>query len=125
ARNRNGTRMVEDSSLDLFGELNSVARAFDIGGVLALRAGCKVVDRAKVEEMLDLAFERLAQRWAYAEAGLGQVTAHRDQAFAFVAETVAQRLELGLRPLAHETVNIAFAREQFRYQMLADETRRP
>ena len=56
--------------------------------------------------------------------GLARSPVHRDQALAIGAEARAQHLELLLRPLAHEAMDVALARQQLFEQVAADETRR-
>ena len=53
---------METAGLDLLGQLQRVARAVDIRGDLAFRVGGEIVDRGKMEEVLDLAGQRLALR---------------------------------------------------------------
>src|SRR3954471_4628836 len=77
-----------------------------------------------MEEMLDLAAERLALCRRNTEHWFGEIALHRDQTLAVLAEAFAQLLEPVQRALAHEAVDVALARQQVREQMPADETGR-
>ena len=56
------TGVVEAAGLDRRGQLDRVAGAVDVGDLLRLGVGGQVVDRGEVEEMLDLAGQRLDLR---------------------------------------------------------------
>ena len=117
------TRVMETTGLGLRRDLHGMARAIDVGLVLTLGVGGEVVYRGEVEEMFDLAAQRLALRGREAEHRLADIALHRDQTFAVVAEAFAQRFELLRRSLAHEAVDRALARIEFFNQVATDESR--
>ncbi len=67
---------VEAARLEALGELHRVARALDVGDPLRLGVGLQVVDRGEVEEVVDLADERLGGLVGDPEAPLREIADH-------------------------------------------------
>ena len=70
---------MEPPGLDRLGERHGVARALDVGRVLAFRVGGHVVDRREVEEVVDLS-SQLGDPVVAAEPRLGDVADDFDNA---------------------------------------------
>jgi hypothetical protein len=70
-----------------------VARAFDVGHLLALGAGAHVVDRGHVEEAADAAAQPVHVGVGQPQPGPAQVARHRVQALGGLRVARAQRLE--------------------------------
>ena len=115
---------MEDARAEVVGELDGVLRALDVAGGVLLLARGHVVDRGQVEEVVDVAAQRVARRRVDAEQRRGEVAGDGvDPPVA--AEPGGDRLELLGRARAHEHVDVALALEQPLEQMTADEAGRP
>jgi hypothetical protein len=125
AGHRDRTGVMKTPGLDLAGQLQRIARAADVRLDLAFSIGGKIVDGRQVEEVLDLPGQCPPLSRADAEQGLRQVAADCVQPLAVISEAHAQFVELLLRPLAHQAIHLALAREQFEQQMAANEPCRP
>jgi hypothetical protein len=116
---------METTGLDLFGQLQRIARAADVRRDLAFSVRGEIVNRRQMEKVLDLSAQGLLLRRADAERGFRQIAIDCVQPFSVVAEARAQFLEFFLRPLAHQAIHLALAREQFGQQVAANEPCRP
>ena len=90
--------MVKASGGDCVGELHRMAGAFDVGGLLLLRARLQVVDGGKMEKMFDFAFKFLPIGGRYAEIGFSKVADDWNQLVFGGLALLAQRLEFFRRP---------------------------
>ena len=97
--------VVEAASADRPGEFHRVARAFDVGGLLAFRRRLEVVDRREVEDVRDLPLELPLVGGAHAELRPGEIALHRHHELRRLTPGGAQRVELALRLLADEHVD--------------------
>jgi len=90
--------VVETSGGDGFRELHRMPGALDVGEILLFCPRLQVVDRGKMEEMLDLAFELLPVRCGYAEIGFRKIADNRNQLIFRGSVLLTQRVELFRRP---------------------------
>ena len=106
AGGRDRAHMVEAAHGDRFSELDSVARAFDIGLLLRFRACREIVDRGEMKEVGDLALELLPVVIRHAEARFSEVADNPDHLLVGGAPVaVAQFSEFLDRSLAHEDID--------------------
>jgi hypothetical protein len=121
ARGGDRARVVEAAGPDRLGELDRVARAVDVGGLLALGIGGEVVDRGEVEAVLHLALELRQVGGGNAQLRLREVAHDRDDALRVLAPARPQLVELPDRALAHQHVDVAFALDEPVDEETADE----
>ena len=121
AGGRDRTHMVEASGLNALREFDGVARAVDVGSLLILGAGGKVVDRCQVEKVLHLPFESLDVVRSDAQAGLAEITGDRDHLLVVRAPHLAQCREFAERALAHQEIDRFAVFEQVLDEKTADE----
>ena len=122
AGRRDRTGVVETAGLHRRGQFDRMLRAFDVGDALRIGIGAEIVDRGEVEEVHDLAGQRLLLRRADAQFRLRQVAGDRHHALAVPAHLFGHGLELLFRTLAHQHMDRALALEQIADQVTADET---
>ena len=115
---------VDAARLDRLRELDHVPGPLDVGDPLRVGVRGHVVDRGKVEEVVDLASERRDVGVRDPETGLGEVADDPDDALLVDPPAVAKLLETALRPLPDEHVDRALALEQQLDQVATDEPRR-
>ena len=112
---------MQDAGLERVGERDRVARAGDVGALVALVVGGHVVDRGEVEEVVDLAAVLVDPGLVDAEALLREVADDRRDALAALPALDQLRQAL-LRALAHEHVDVALAvAQQLLDEVAADE----
>ena len=100
--------VVQAAHLQRVGQVDRVARAADVQGLVALVVGGHVVDRGEVEEVVDLALQLAELLVGDPEARLGEVADHRLDAVGLTpaGDQVVQALP---GALAHEHVDVAVA----------------
>ena len=119
-----GRHMVKMPRVDGLGQVDSVARAFNVHGYLSLLIGAQVVYRSQVVKMIDLALELLDIFPRHTQLLGGEITKHRHSPGGTHAPETAQICHLGGAFLANQKVHhSAFALQKLFDQPLADESR--
>ena len=112
---------VEAADLRTVGELDRVHRALDVRDPDRLVIGLHVVDRSKVEEVVDLPGELFDRGFVEAEHRLGEVADHRHDLARSVPPGGDQLLEPASRSFADQHVHGASTLEQLANQVTAYE----
>ena len=103
---RDRADVVEGRVVQRVAEADGVDRAADVALAVGLVAGGDVVDRAEVQEVID-ALDLVALGLAQPEVGLGDVAGHLNDASAWCAEALDDRVHAFLRLRPHEDVDLA------------------
>ena len=119
-----GAGVMEAARLDRFGQFNGIARAIDIGRLLAGGVGREIVDRGQVKQMRDFAFHFRDVGGGDAQFWFGEIADNRHHAFLLFVEPPprVECFEFLHRILAHQHVNRAFACQQILDQKFTDKT---
>jgi len=66
--------VLKATRFDRFGKFNRVARAVDVGGLLACRVSGEIVNRGEVKKVFDLALELRHVRSGHAQFWFAEIT---------------------------------------------------